>query len=352
MLYNLLYGFIISGSGEREVCFYINSNNPMNSTTNTMNSSTNTSYIDDDDDDDDVKKFTNVAKYITFYSVCFEVGLGYFTLICFMIKFAYCTRGVSCSFACGGFARNRCCLCCFHSESYLNAFSKAITPFLMIDAVLLLTIAPISNVHPFVVTCALGYFFIGLRIVSIVLTFILLFGFRYYRYNQFQFKDILSLALDFVELFLVLLSASSSLVTLINLGIPEMKSIRTSYAIATFVIVGITYIRYYITIDVIRVVTANKKTKGRKICYEVMNHLTFWIKLLFGDIVVIVLTLIIWIQHFKEDFKYAGLTLTLTVISTVFATSKYFLFSPFCQSAPLHQKIREKFCNKEKADNT
>ena len=38
-----------------------------------------------------------------------------------------------------------------------------------------------------------------------------------------------------------------------------------------------------------RVTTVNKRTEGKEICYEVINHLTFWIKLLFGDIVLIIL---------------------------------------------------------------
>lgn len=121
-----------------------------------------------------------------------------------------------------------------------------------------------------------------------------------------------------------------------------MKPIRTSYAVATFVAVVVTYIKYYTAIDKLRVETANKKTKRRKICYEVMNHLTFWIKLLFGDIVLIVLNLIIWTQHFEEDFRYAGLSLISTVASTVVAIIKYVAFSSFCQRDPLYKIIIKK----------
>ena len=312
--------------------------------------------ITTDISDVNVKKLTNIARDITFYSVYIEVGLGYFTIICFVIKFACCTRGVSCAFACGGFARNRWCLCCLHSESYLKAFSKAITPFLVFDAIFFLLIAPIGNIYPLIVTCVSGYFLIGLRIASVILTFVLLFGFRYYKYNEFQLKDLLSLALDFIGLIFVLLAVSSSLATLINLGIPETKSIRISYYIATFVIVGITYIKYFTSICIIKVVTDNKPVaKGYEICFEVINHLTFWIKLLFGDIVLIVLNSIIWNQHFKEDYKYAGVTLILTVISTVFAIIKYVFASSFCQSNPLYKPIGEKLksvcCNcKEKKE--
>ena len=115
----------------------------------------------------------------------------------------------------------------------------------------------------------------GFRFASCVLTFILLFGFRYYKYNEFEFKGVLPLTLDFFGLFLVLFSVSSSLATLVNLGIPEAKPIRISYAVATFVIVTITYIKYYTAIDIMRVTTANKRTEGKEICYEVINHLTF-----------------------------------------------------------------------------
>ena len=337
----LLYSLLISG--QREFCYeYTNQTNTINSTTNT-----NASY------DDEVKKFTDVARDITFYSVCIEVGFGYLTITCFLVKFACCTKGVSCSFACGGFSRNRLCLCCFHSESYMKEFSKAITPFLFGDALLFLAVAPISNIHPFIVTCIFGYVLTGLRLASVVLTFVLLFGFRYYKNNEFKLKELVSLAFDFVGLFLAVFSVSSSLATLISLGIPEMKSIRISYAIATFINVVITYIKYYTTVYIIHIVTNNTKSKPKEICLEVMNHLTFWIKLLFGDIVLIVLNLIIWTQHFEEDFRYAGVSLISTVASTVVAIIKYTFVSPFCQSNPLYKQIGEKLknvcgCGKEK----
>ena len=195
------------------------------------------------DVDDNVKKFTNIAKYITFGSICIEVALGFFTSFCFMIKISCCTAGISCPTAWGGFARNRLCLCCFHSESYLETFTKAITPFLMLDAILFLTIAPIGNVHPFVVTCIEGYILTGFRLAFYVLTFVLLFGFRYYKYNEFKPKGVFSLLFDFIGLFLVLFSVSSSLATLITRGLPEMKSIQIGYATATFVNIIITYIK-------------------------------------------------------------------------------------------------------------
>ena len=159
----------------------------------------------------------------------------------------------------------------------------------MCDTILFLTVAPISNVHPFVVACVAGYILTVLRLASYILSFVLLFGFRYYKHNEFELKGVASLLLDFIGLFLVLFSVSSSLATLINLGIPETKSIRVTYAIATFVIVIITYVKYYTVIDAMRVETANKKTEHREICYEVINHITFWIKPLFGDTVLIIL---------------------------------------------------------------
>ena len=116
----LLYNVIITR--KQEFC-------PVSNQTDIFNCSKNES---NEGDGNDVEKFTNVAKYMTFYSVCFEVGVGYLTWICFLIKFPYCTKGYSCAFACGGFARNRWCLCYFHSEKYMEAFSKTITPFLMI----------------------------------------------------------------------------------------------------------------------------------------------------------------------------------------------------------------------------
>ena len=298
----------------------------------------NVTNVTSSDTNDDVKKFTDVAKYITFVSVCIEVGLGYFTFHCFLMKFSCCTEGVAYSSAWGGFARNRLCLCCFHSESYLDGFTKALyNTFLMCNAILFLTVALISNVHPFVVTLVAGYILTGLRLESCILTFVLLFGFRYYKYNKFELKGVASLLLDFIGLFLVLFSVSSSLATLINLGIPETKSIRISYAIATFVIVIIIYIKYYTAIDAMRVETANKKTKCREICYEVINHITFWIKLLFGDIVLIILNLIIWTQHYEDNIRYAGLSLISTMLSTLFGSAKYFAVSPFCR-VPLYKQ--------------
>ena len=111
---------------------------------------------------------------------------------------------------------------------------------------------------------------------------------------------------------------------MINLGIPETKSIRISYAIATFVIVIITYVKYYTAIDAMRVETANKKTEHRESCYEVINHITFWIKLMFGDIVLIILNLIIWTEHYEDDTRYAGLSLISIVANTLFGSAKYF----------------------------
>ena len=87
------------------------------------------------------------------------------------------------------------------------------------------------------------------------------FGFKYYRYNKFELKGVLSLIFDFVGLFLALFSVSSSLATLIN---PERKSIRVTYAIATFVIVVITYIKYYTTIHILAATTTNEKLNVRK----------------------------------------------------------------------------------------
>ena len=213
----------------------------------------------------------------------------------------------------------------------------------MLDAILFLTVAPIGNVHPFVVTCTFGYILTGLRLASYVLTFVLLFGFRYYKHNKFELKGVSSLIFDFIGFFIVLFSVSSSLATLIKLGIPERNSIRVTYAIATFVIVIMTYIKYYTAIDTMRVATANEKTEQREICYEVINHITFWIKLLFGDIVLIVLNLIIWTEHYEDDFRYAGLSLISTVGSTMFTSFKYAFASTFCQNGPLYKKVAMKF---------
>ena len=325
----------------REMEFCSGDNDIINGTTNA------TSGVNDD-----VKKFTNIARYITFYSVCIEAAFGVFTFTCFLIKFSCFTDGISCPTAWGGFGRNRLLLCFFHSESYLEAFTKAITPFLMLDAILFLTIAPIGNVHPFVVTCIEGYILTGFRLASYVLTFVLLFGFRYYKYNEFELKGVVSLLIDFIGLFLVLFSVSSSLATLITLGLPERKSIQISYATATFVIIIMTYIKYYTAIDTIRFRTANKETKCRRICYEVMNHITFWIKLVFGDIVIIVLNLVIWREHYSEDFRYAGLSLISTVVSTLFGSIKYIFVSEFCQREPLYKKVTRKICCKKKSSST
>ena len=310
---------------------------------NQTSSNDNSTNITSDDVKDDVEKFTDIAKYITFFSVWFEVIVGLLTFSCFMIKFACCTKDISCVFASSGFARSRLFLCCFHSESYLEEFTKAITPFLMLDAILFLTVAPIGNVHPFVVTCTFGYILTGLRLASYVLTFVLLFGFRYYKHNKFELKGVSSLIFDFIGFFMVLLSVSSSLATLIKLGIPERNSIRVTYAIATFVIVIITYVKYYTAIDTVRVATANEKTEQREICYEVINHITFWIKLLFGEIVLIVLNLIIWTEHYEDDFRYAGLSLISTVGSTMYGSFKYAFTSTFCQNGPLYKKVVTKF---------
>ena len=271
LLYNLLL------IGEREFCS--DNSNPTNST--------------NDDVDNNVKKFTNIAKYITFYSVCIEVGLGYLTILGFLVKFSCCTQGVTCRFALGRLSRNR-CLCCFHSELYMEKFRKAISPFLIIDAMLFMLMGPIGNIHPFVVTCIRGYIFTGFRLAAYVMTFIVFFGFRYYKYNEFEFKRVISLIFDCIMLFLVLSSVSSSLATLITKGIPEMKSIQITYAVATFVVVIIAYIKYYTAVVTIIFETGDKKPKCTEICNEVMNHVTFWIKLLFGDIVLIVLNMIIW----------------------------------------------------------
>lgn len=203
---------------------------------NSNDSITNTSDINNE-----VKKFTDATRLVTFITVCVEVGLGLPSLLCFYMRFVCCTKGISCSFACGGFARNR-CLCFFHSESYLNAFTKVIQPFLMFDAIFILTVAPISNIHPFIVTCAVGYVLIALRLLSYVLTFALLFVFRYYKYNMFEKKRLVSLAFKMVGLILDLISISSSLATLIKLGVPEMPGIQISYATASIVLVILTYI--------------------------------------------------------------------------------------------------------------
>ena len=146
----------------------------------------------------------------------------------------------------------------------------------------------------------------------------------------------LPLLFDFIGLFLVLFSVSSSLATLIKLAIPERNSIRVIYAIATFVIIIITYIKYYTAIDAMRVGTANKRTERREIIYEVINHVTFWIKLLFGDIVLLVLNLIIWQD--EDDFRHAGLSFISTLASTLFGSVKYSIASPFCR-VPMYKRI-------------
>ena len=78
-------------------------------------------------------------------------------------------------------------------------------------------------------------------------------------------------------------------------------------------------------------------TECREICYEVINHITFWIKLLFGDIVLIILNLNIWTQHYEDDIRYARLSLISTVTSTLFRSAKYFGVSPFCR-VPLYKR--------------
>ena len=76
----VLYNIFIAG-GQMEFC---PENEDQSDVTNGTKDNTN----------DDVKKFTDVAKYVTFVSVCIEVGLGYFTFHCFLIKFSCCTEGV------------------------------------------------------------------------------------------------------------------------------------------------------------------------------------------------------------------------------------------------------------------
>lgn len=247
---------------------------PVNQSNNSINNETNTSNINDD-----VQKFTGIAKDITFYTACFELSLGLLTFGLFLIKFLWCTKGVSCPFACSGFRRNRWLLCCFHSESYMDAFTTAIQPFLMIDAIFILTVAPVSSIHPLLITCTTGYILVGLRLLTYVLTFGLLFTFRYYKYNKFNMGRLGSVAFKMIKLFINLLSISSSFATLIKLGIPEMPGIRYTYAVATFITVIIIYINYYTLIDKLRTETANKKTRKKSVCYEVINHATFWVKL-------------------------------------------------------------------------
>ena len=73
----LLYNIIASG----QMAFCPDNDDQTDFINGTTNGTSN-------DADDDVKKFTDVARYITFYSVCIEVSLGYITFWCFFIKFS------------------------------------------------------------------------------------------------------------------------------------------------------------------------------------------------------------------------------------------------------------------------
>ena len=334
-VYQLYSLYILLVSGFMEFC---PNDAPVNQSNNSINSETNTSNINGD-----VQKFTDIAKDITFYTACFELGLGLLTFSLFLIKFLWCTKGVSCPFACSGFARNRWLLCCFHSESYIDAFTDAIQPFLMIDAIFILTVAPISSIHPLLITCTTGYILVGLRLLTYVLTFGLLFIFRYYKYNKFKMGRLGLMAVRMVGLFINLVTISSSLATLIKLGIPEIPGIRYTYATATFIIVIITYINYYTLIDKLRTETANTKTRKKSVCYEVINHTTYWVKLLFGNLVLIVLNAIILNKHYnKEGFRYAGVSLIMAIASTIFSISMYIFLSQFCQRKTLCDVILER----------
>ena len=100
-----------------------------------------------------------------------------------------------------------------------------------------------------------------------------------------------------------------------------------------------------------RVKTANIKSKRREFIYEVINHITFWIKLLFGDIVLIVLNMIIWSQDFKGGFRYAGLSFISTAASTLFGSIKYVFASPCCQHDPLYRRIATKLRSKKESSS-
>ena len=152
-----------------------------------------------------------------------------------------------------------------------------------------------------------------------------------------------SMVLKMIRLFLDLAAISSSLATLIELGIPEMSGIQNTYATATFIIIIITYINYYTAIDTLRTETANIKTPQKSVCYETINHVTFWIKLLFGSLVLIDLNIIIWDKHYEEGFQYAGVSLITTSLGAIFSIGKYVLLSQFCQHKPLSDLILERY---------
>ena len=137
------------------------------------------------------------------------------------------------------------CVVFILKHTYLEAFSKAITPFnvrcyFIFDYC---TNKQCLSIHSHLYYIIYVHILAGFRFATWVLKFIRLFGFSYYKCNKFDLKGVLPLTLDFFGLFLVLFSVSSSLATLVNLGIPEAKPIQISYTIATFVIVTITYIK-------------------------------------------------------------------------------------------------------------
>ena len=298
----------------------------------------------------DMEKYTDVAQDITYYAACVEVGLGYFTLICFLLKLSCCTKGTSCTYLFCGSMRNGFCLCCCHSETYVENFLKVIYPFVMLDAVFIVVVAPISSIHPFIIGCVEGYILTLARVAAYLLTLGLLFIFRYYKVkiekNSLDDKqvrsDLLNLGHVLVQTGLGILSTSSCFATFIEMGLTEEKSIRYSYLVATIIIAIFTLVGYYASIYELHAITSGRNTK---VCNEFTGHATFWF-LLFGNIVLLVLNTIILAKDEKLEFRYAGFSMLLNIGSIVYDVGSYIITGKFCQHGPLWKKVWDGVCNR------
>ena len=276
-----------------------------------------------------------VAQRMTGISLFYELTVAY--LINFTISFIF--------ICCVGMA--------YLAEKFNFDFSKVsgaccivllrlIRPFMFVDSVAIIILAPFGNVYLFVLGCPLAYVTIGLRVGLYLSTISFVAVDSYMRNSEYpRNRELRKFLLILFKFTLKLLTCSSCLATFINIAYPEPLGFRYTYLIFT-VLIGLTaLVTYYENLMMIVEVVRGCLEKFTTF-HNWVNHFTFWPSFV-SNLCLLGMNAFILHKYIETDgFNSSGVSLVLNFLSLITAVPLYVLRGSLCGHGPLSDVCQKK----------
>ena len=222
------------------------------------------------------------------------------------------------------------------------ALLRLIRPFMFIDSVAIIILAPFGNVYFFVLGCPLAYVTIGLRVGLYLSTISFIAVDSYIReHEEPRTKELRSFLSILFKFTLKLLTCSSCLATFINIAYPEPLGFRYTYLIFT-VLIGLTALVTYYD-NLMKIVEVVRGCFGKFTTFHNwVNHFTFWPSFV-SNLCLFGMNAFILHKYLETDgFNSSGVSLVLNFLSLITAVPLYVLTGSFCGHGPLSDVCQKK----------